>query len=493
MAFEQRATPGEGISGRQFWLRAWLPWIAGATLLLCGSALLTWISPRFIFGQGHAARPIPEMLVYYALMWLGFAFACYAVFRKRPVPIVFVFVVALAARAILFPSNLIQENDVYRYVLDGQAVIHGINPFKHRPDDVAAQARPEFQVALEQPEAQLVLSRISYGDLPTIYPPLAQASFAMGALLGGWDWLGQRAIFGLYDVAAMGLLLVVLQRLALPPGYAVFYVWNPIILKEIWNSTHSDSLAVLMFMVMLLGCVQASRAPGYGGPVVASLGLAGAILARLYPVMLIPALLAFLVRLPNGGRRVLVAACVLGGAILLGYAPFLGVGLERITESLRAYGDQWVRNAGAFHFFLAASDYMIDSEDWASRIARMAAAACVAAFALGWAAWILLRGRGAPLQLVRAMQGTLLVWMLLTPTAFPWYTAGLLAISAFRPRLWVVVMSGALGLYYTVFLYSYRDYPPIWDSATAWIQHGAIWAAVLMAPLLQRYRRLRTL
>ena len=83
-------------------------------------------------------------------------------------------------------------------------------------------------------------------------------------------------------------------------------------------------------------------------------------------------------------------------------------------------------------------------------------------------------------HLVGAFQVSLLCWFLLLPTAYPWYAVGLLAVSALRPRPWVVVLSGAFGMYYLIFLYDYRDYPAYWELWTRGVEHGLVWLSILI-------------
>jgi len=452
--------------------------MSGAACVLTGCALISWISGAFVFGVGHAARPIPEFLACYGVVWLGFAAGAVAVLSGRPAPVAFVFVIGIAARVVLFPSNLVQENDVYRYVLDGQATVHGVNPFAHPPDDIERNAPEHFQESLDSPGAQRVLSRISYGHLRTIYPPAAQASFAAGAFAGGWHWLGQRAVFLTYDILALGLLLVLLQRLALPAQYIVFYAWNPLVLKEIANSVHSDSLAAV-FLVLAVGCcARALQRQTVLWAVLASAALAGAVLARLYPVMLLPALAAFLWRTPGGWRAAIAGLTVFAACLGVAYLPFAGVGLPALTESLRAYGSEWVRNAGAFYLYWGLCGCIFAQPETAAFAARLLAAASVAIHALAWAVWLYRRPSLSNDTLIRAWQAALLLWLLVMPASFPWYAIGLLAISTMRPRLWTVVLPGAMGLYYANFLFTYRGYAEAWRYAALALQHGAIWLSI---------------
>ncbi|MCP4644347.1 MAG: hypothetical protein GY851_28145 [bacterium] len=88
--------------------------------------------------------------------------------------------------------------------------------------------------------------------------------------------------------------------------------------------------------------------------------------------------------------------------------------------------------------------------------------------------------------LVLAFQTALLGWFLFTPAAYPWYAVGLLAVSTLRPRLWVIVLSGAFSMYYLLFLYDYREYPPYWTTYTQVAEHGVVLLAVVVPVVVGR-------
>src|SRR5687768_81156 len=76
---------------------------------------------------------------------------------------------AIAGFALVIAPSVLSE-DVYRYVWDGRVLRHGISPYRYAPDDPALAAlRDEGWRRINNPE------------IPTIYPPLAQALFAVAA------------------------------------------------------------------------------------------------------------------------------------------------------------------------------------------------------------------------------------------------------------------------------------------------------------------------
>jgi len=479
-------------------------WLISAALVLAFAVSLTWLSSQFVFGENHAQRPIATYTIIYIIGWMGFACACVLAYRSAAAPLFAIVLVGLLTRCFLFPSSLVQENDCYRYVLDGQTLLHGVNPYAYSPEAIVEEAPPNFITQFEREDARIVLSRISYQHIPTIYPPLAQFSFAIGAALMPWNFMGQRLVFLLYDIATMAVLLLALRAAGKPPAWLVFYAWNPLILKEIANSAHSDSLAALCLALMLWLYAAMPPNPKLRWPVLSGLALAGAILARLYPVLLIPLCVAFLWKHTRSMRAPLTFGATMALAIVVAYLPFIGIGYEQLTEGLRTYGSDWRRNEGAFmlidYLTQAAQTSAVSLAEgvvprqsaihWVNDYfpsSRHVAAGLVAMTALAAAARYL-RSSGTFDDFVWALQVTLLTWLLLMPASYPWYAVTLIAISTLRPKPWLVVLSGAYGLYYLLFLYSYRDYPDAWPYSTKLIEHTLIWLAILIPWLLHTQR-----
>ncbi len=458
--------------------------IAGAVLLLMFCVGTSALSRQFVFGEGHAARPIVQVVVLYLLAWAGFSAACLCAWRRpagfSPRLTAFILAVAVVARLVMSASLLVQENDCYRYVLDGESVLHGVNPFRFAPDEVAEHAPQPLRDALQGDAARLVLSRISYGEIPTIYPPLAQAAFAAGAWLTPWRWHGQRVVFIFADLVTIVGLLLLLRCLGRPPAWVVFYAWNPLVLKEVVNSAHVDALMGPCLIAVLLGMILFRRNSGHvgtAGLLLLAAGLSAAILVKLYPLLLAPVAAAYVLRQSRRMLPVILLAALTFTAIAAAYAPFLGVGFERLTEGLRAFGGTWERNAGLYLLV-----------DWLLPSARAVSAAVPGVVAL-LAGCYVLRARDPFEAALAGMQWTLLAWLLFLPMVFPWYALGLLVLTTCRPRVWGVVLSGMLGLYYLLFFLEYGDYPECFSTLLKWVEHGVVITAVSIEFLMRRFRR----
>ena len=303
-------------------------------LQICGG--LIWmiclaicvLSQRFSWGQHYQGRPV---WLFVGLMTVAFlvqliAFRAAVRLRSRAGVARLIVFLGIAYRLVLLPSHPIQEVDIYRYMWDGAVVAHGDNPYRFSPQDVL-QARDPFGDAalasvcgVRDSSAQLAdtLSRVHYADLTTIYPPVSQAVFAAAACVLPADApvpvrrTVTKLLIVVFDVLAMFALLLLLQYCRKPVGWLVCYAWSPLVLKEFANSGHLDSIAVAFSAGAVLLWVVAVDRRSLWWLTQAAVLLGLAVGAKLYPVVIVPVIVASVFR-TFGAKGVLVS----GGSFLL--------------------------------------------------------------------------------------------------------------------------------------------------------------------------------
>jgi len=454
-------------------------WLALAGVSLAAALLMTLLSKSFVYGVGHAERPIIQFIALYGIWWSTFALSFLMLKSSREKPgLVFILAVTVALRVILFASDLIQENDVYRYVLDGQVLLHGGNPYEFAPLEVPEKGIPALRESLAAEDAQTVLHRIGYPAIPTVYPPAAQLAFAAGSALGGWSWVGQRVVFTLADFFVIGALVYLLGLLAVPSYWLILYAWNPLVLKEVTNSTHLDVLVTLFIILLVIGISRFDSSGSKLWIVLAALCWGLAVLTKIYPLILGPACLVWLYR----RKKKLELLILFGGTgalvIILGLVPFLGIGASQLAEGILTYASDWRMNEGVFALFY-----------WLFPNPRLISWAVIALTAVMLP---LLHRERSVIAFVGSIQWILLVWFLLIPAVFPWYAIPLVGLLVVTPRSRVavplIVLSGIAVLYYLTFFFDYRDYPSEWWVLTRLVEHAVIWSAILLSllPFLER-------
>jgi hypothetical protein len=240
-------------------------------------------------------------------------------------------------RLTLLVSDPIEEIDLYRYLWDGSVVTQGVSPFRYTPQQVLAASvdddLPEDLARLvrlrdSSPEMTAILKKIHFGELPTIYPPVGQAIFALCAWTTPADaslfirMTLMRAWFVAFDLGTLGLVIVLLRIAGQPLGLSLIYGWCPLVLKEVANSGHLDSLAYFLAtlsLVLTVGVAYQTPAKARSSALwmsaSASAALALACGAKLYPVIFLP-LLVVAFHKWHGWKCVIVACTAFAATIV---------------------------------------------------------------------------------------------------------------------------------------------------------------------------------
>lgn len=256
-----------------------------------------------------------QFLLYFLLMLRAI--------HGETVPLAWVLLVAVISRVILCFTEPILENDYWRYLWDGRVLAHGLNPYLYPPNSHALD-----------PLGTTYRAFIGWPQFATIYPPLSEIVFSISHLLAPDSLFMLKFIFVLFDLGTGWLVLLWLRERGVNPSYSLLYFLNPLVLKEIANSAHVDSLAVfLCTLSMYLFAVKERRGLAWGV-------LALATCSKVYPLTLLP----LFARLDKQWKKHLLTY---GLTIALLYLPFLSAGTA-LFAGTRAFGDYWIFNASVF-------------------------------------------------------------------------------------------------------------------------------------------------
>ncbi len=336
----QPTAPRNGATG-------WRPLIATGIASCLLYALMAWLSRRFEVDSDCQQRPILTFLAMattaFALHLVALAAALRSENNRRLALVCIAF--GLAFRLILLPSTPIQEIDIYRYLWDGAVVAEGVSPFRFSPHEVEAarssglgdeELQRLVQLCQRSPALARVLGQIHYGELPTVYPPVSQIVFGAAAMATPEDAslatriLVMKMLLLVFDLTTCALILTLLASNGRHCGWIIAYAWSPLVLKEIANSGHLDSIAVCLTTtaIVCLSMPISKRWEGSIGrksilPIIAFglLALAGG--AKLYAVVLLPLFLLW-TAVRHGWRA------AAGGAFV-----FLAVGALAIWPMIR--------------------------------------------------------------------------------------------------------------------------------------------------------------
>jgi len=456
--------------------------LAGIGLVALTGALAL-LSPRF--GYAYLVRDMP---VFSAVALLVAAGALYLtlpwLIARIPqaghldrVGLILVVAIGLIMRIGLMASEPVLEDDYQRYLWDGGQTTHALNPYALTPQ-AAKSADPRTAIGRLARESGEVLGRVNHPDLKTLYPPLAQAAFALAHWLEPWSLTAWRLVCLACDAAAFGLILLLLAEVGRPAPWAALYWWNPLVVKEVVNSAHMDVLLLPLVLAALLLAIRAR-------PFLATAALVAAAGVKIWPALLLP-----LVWRPLLARPMALAVTVLASLTAAGLFawPMMAGGLDA-SSGLLAYAKGWTTNSALFpqieRAAAAALAWLDDAARTPALISRALVAACLAVLALALAR----REPESAGDLMHRAAILVTALFLVTPAQFPWYYVWIAPFLPFVPLYGLLVLTATLPLYYASFHFIARDAYEVFSKGLVWLVWLPAW--VLLAAWFVRSRGLR--
>ncbi len=358
-------------------------------------------------------------------------------------------------RAVLVPEDpALLSTDMYRYVWDGRVQQQGINPYLHAPS--SEQLKPLRD--------ELVYPQINRKESPTVYPAGAQLLFRVFHILVGDSVPGFKGLMVFFELLTMWVLVLTLRAYGFEEARVFIYAWSPLVVFEIGYGGHIDGLTV--FFTVLAFYLNAKKRKT---PAVIALAFSSA--TKLYPALLLPALLGRGERIK--GVSVFFAAC------LLLYIPFLHIGGKVLGFLPNYFSSPYESfNLGLKYLIMdlhPGLDYLLISK--------------VFAFALMAAGLFVFYREKQDVQVIRCAYILVGLLIVLMPTALhPWYVVILVPFLSFFPSVAWLAFTGLLSLSYIYYAPS-MGILPLWVSLLEYLPLFVILATGLA---LELYRLGRT-
>ena len=354
-------------------IHTWLPLVG-----LCGA----------IFALAGAAQDRSNLPLVVGLVFAAGLF-CLILWRWSRLSVANIIFYALVLRLSLIGLPPSLSDDAYRYVWDGVVQHQGINPYQYPPEDSTLASLHDT------PFYENLNSR----GFISVYPPASQLVFRAGARLysQGW-WQSHYAIKGLLVLAEL-MALFLLAKL-LTARLLILYALNPVVLLETAGQTHTESLLVLM-LVLVVYLVKHGR----GRWASASLAIAGWV--KLFPFFFFP----FLWR-RFGWRAVWPGALVAVALALPFAAPYV---LRNVAASIDLYVRYFEFNAGLYYGIKEFLRWWT-GDDWSKQLGPLLRTL----FILGLPVLYAL-DRRCKWPIARAMLVTTGCYLVLATTVHPWY------------------------------------------------------------------------
>jgi alpha-1,6-mannosyltransferase len=434
------------------------PWQTNAALLLIGTGLFC-LCRQLVSEYNHYTIGFSGVSGWSSILYLAAAF----LILTQPVdrftfPIILI--VAIACRlAVLFAEPYL-SSDIYRYVWDGIVQHAHISPYRYVPGDPVL----DF---LRAPNQDIFdnINRRDYAH--TIYPPVAQALFYLITWISPTVTFMKTAMV-LFEGITMCSLITLLRYLGIRREQALLYAWCPLLIWEIAGAGHLDSAAMAFIALALLARYRKQ-------PILTGLFLAIAILLKLYPLVLFPALYR---------RGDFKMPATLAAVIAVAYAAYSSVGLL-VFGFLGGYVKEEGVTTGTRYFLLELAQRIPGLHNLTANAYFIFCAAVFAAIL--WQCWEIAAQQGSykvdPLHpggdaafLPPAFALATALMFLFSPH-YPWYIIWLVPFFTLMPNL--PILTYLLGFFY---LYTTALAVP---GPRMFLANEILYAAVFVAFLIQ--------
>lgn len=272
---------------------------------------------------------------------------------------------------------------------------------------------------------------MEYKAYQTVYMPTSELIFAATHAIVHNSLVGYKAIFTIFDVASIAIMMKILPKLGRSPAEAVWYAWNPLPITEVALAGHQDSVG--SFLLVLTFWYVVTKKPRWAAVSVVAAGLTKGFALLLLPIF----------ARQNGRRFTVVAliALVYFGMPVWVYAPQYLHGMDQYLTTVHV-------NGGLFLLFdLSLAQFTFKHYKIASRIGDI--------IILGV---LMMQSRNAPCtvrEIIRRSLITVATCLLVVPTLFPWYLLWVLPLIVLydkKPSQAFIVFSGTVCLVYTYYI-----------------------------------------
>ena len=408
------------------------PWQTNTALILLGTALLL-LTRQLIGEYDHFTMGFSGVSGWSAIVYvLAVLLILTQPVNRYTFGIILFF--AVACRLVTLLPDPYLSSDIYRYAWDGVVQHAHISPYRYAPGDPAL-------TFLRQPNQDLFdnINRRDYAH--TIYPPAAQFLFFLITFIDPTVTFMKLAMI-LFEGVTVYALVVLLRELGIRRERTLLYAWCPLLIWEIGSSGHIDS-AVIAFIALAL------LARSRNQPILTGLFLGLAVMTKIYPLILLPALFR---------RGEYKMPATLAAVVVFGYACYSSVGMQ-VFGFLGGYVQEEGMETGTRYYVLELTQHLPGLHNLSTTPFLAFAALVIASLTL-WCwrtccnpSWPKANSAQTRLFHLPANAGFLLpafslafVLMLLFSPHYPWYVAWLVFFLTLVPDITVVAY--VCGLFY---------------------------------------------
>lgn len=370
--------------------------------------------------------------------------------------------VGLTLRLALLWSTPALEDDYHRYLWDGAITAHALNPYAIAPQDAPGPTSPQLVRDLAA-NAGYVFDRINHAKVRTIYPPVAQAFFAIAYLAEPWSLLAWRLVCLAAEGVSLGLLLLLLRETGRSPLWVALYWLNPLVIKELVNSAHMEAIVVPFVLGTVLLAIR-------GRLLAACMMLVLAAGTKVWPLLFVPLVLRPLV---GDWRRLLAAVAIISVGTSVVAVPMILAGLEP-NAGVVAYASSWQRNGALVPGLTSAIAAAGLADQTAGTVARGLVAITAGLIALMLATKPI--AGAADFARRSALLATAV--LLLSPAQYPWYLAWVMPFMALFPIRGMLLATALMPIYYASFYFRALGIESVFNTYVVWLIWLPIWSTL---------------
>jgi len=359
------------------------------------------------------------------LIGVFFSFSVWTILLKKPVRHLLLAILAIGGRLLFYWELPLLSDDFYRFIWDGRLLLDGVNPIGKIP----------LKTDVLVPNAALLLDNMNSPNYPSVYPPIHQLGMTFGAMFNGLSAQvnGMRVFIFLFETSGF---IYFLRRSANELKWYLFYLVNPLIIIEGTGNVHFEA-ALLPLVAIGVHQIKSSQVW------LAGLSMAGAVLIKLNPLMLIP---AFWTQVKSM-RFIIFNALV----IFIGFLPFLS-GVIDSLNGIDLFFRSFEFNASIYYLVVELGEWLIGYNP----ISTVGPVLALISLTL-----ILLISFGKD-DLQDKILFVYLVFLLFSSTVHPWYIIPVVFFALSAQRLSISLWS------FTVF-FSYTHYLDVLEPKYPWL------------------------
>jgi hypothetical protein len=396
-------------------------WVNLAIFVLGAVSLLLY------FKGAHDQRVLRITTVTAGMLGLAIPYflASWVIVRARPArsTLMLVIAFALSFRAVGLSTQAYLSTDLYRYIWDGRVAAAHINPYRYIP---AAKKLTFLRDKTIYPH----INRKDYAK--TIYPPVAQMIF-LGVTRISESVTCMRLTMVAAEALAVWGLALLLATYGLPAQRTLLYAWNPLVGWEFAGGGHVDAI-MIAFVVLTLLLHRRGKEAGTG------VALACAVLTKLFPIILAPALY----RRWRWGWKMPAAFLV---TLVLAYLPYwIGYNAHGVLGFLPMYTDEEGLQSGDRFFLLNLLP--AGAIRWLGFSPYEVFAGMVVLTLAGTACWALWGPDQDEKSAARRCLAVATIFVAVLSSGYDWYYAWLVPFLCIFPYPWLFWMTASSMVLY---------------------------------------------